>query len=501
MRLRHTLQLDSFTALVAHGHLEIAQRWLHRLARQPPTQTQLEAWTHLLTSQPTAWRLHPEIAPWIGWLLIRAGQTNLLEGYLTPLSQQNPAAQALWAQWWLWQQQPLPALAELTHPPPTGSPVFHALWWCSRAQALQATGQPGAESDFQLAQQDLTPQQLGWLYLHWAQHLTEHQQTVEARGFLQQAWPLCRQDPHLQSLIQYQLALTHLALDPGLSEAHCLQAAQTGHQAQTILLLAQLRLQWGEWSRALLAFEKAVYLAHHTPTRIQALYGLGESLFHLRRFDEAYVHFQLMEQQYPQEIGDLKVWTALCLLQIRDLGGAQQALVTAQPQTPLHRALYQMGLAALAQQRGQPFDIQVLDAHLPLLGHFLLQFPISGQQQATRPAPYQISVFAGERSRALVNGRPIPLPPTSRVAELLVLLLEAGGQANLDWLLDQMYPDAAPSQRSTATRALWELVDQLRQILGWQDSLQTLGGTYRLDPTAEWHCYGQEDKLGHYLDY
>lgn len=495
MRPRQTLQLDSFAALVAHGHLKVAQRWLHRLAEQPPPQAQLEAWVHLLTSQPTAWRLHPQRAPWIGWLLIRVGKTDLLEPYLLPLSRQEPAAQALWAQWWLWQQQPLPALAELVHPPPTGSPVFHTLWWCSRAQALHATGQPGAESDFQLAQQDLSPQQLGWLYLHWAQHLTEHQQTVEAGGFLQQAWPLCSQDPHLQSLIQYQLALTQLALDPGLSEAHCLQAAQTSHQAQATLLLAQLRLQWGEWSRALLAFEKAVDLAHNIPTRIKALYGLGESLFHLGRTDEAYVQFQLMERQYPQEMGNLKVWTALCLLQIRDQGGAQQALATAQPQTPRHQALHQLALATLAQQQGQPFDMQALDPYLPLLGQFLVQFPTPGQQGATRPAPYQITVFAGESIRALVNGRPIPLPPNSRMAELLVLLLEAGGQANLDWLLDQMYPEAAPNQRSTATRALWELVNQLRQILGWQDSLQALGGTYRLDPVAKWQYTGREEEL------
>ena len=123
MRPRHTLQLDSFAALVAHGHLEVAQRWLHRLAAQPPTQTHLEAWIHLLTSQPTAWRLHPQLAPWIGWLLIRAGQTDRLEPYLAPLSRQEPATQALWAQWWLWQNQPLPALEALAAAPPPPHPA------------------------------------------------------------------------------------------------------------------------------------------------------------------------------------------------------------------------------------------------------------------------------------------------------------------------------------------------------------------------------------------
>ena len=67
-----------------------------------------------------------------------------------------------------------------------------------------------------------------------------------------------------------------------------------------------------------------------------------------------------------------------------------------------------------------------------------------------------------------VNARAVPIQPTSRVGELLVLLLECNAHAAIDALLDALWPHMPPGkpERDRKRKSLWWLVKELRHLLG-----------------------------------
>jgi DNA-binding SARP family transcriptional activator len=82
-----------------------------------------------------------------------------------------------------------------------------------------------------------------------------------------------------------------------------------------------------------------------------------------------------------------------------------------------------------------------------------------------------------------VNGRAVPIRPVSRAGELLVLLLEGGGEESVERLVAALYPD---HETKAGKNALSKQVTTLRKALGWECSVEAVGGGYRLDDTAHW---------------
>jgi DNA-binding SARP family transcriptional activator len=80
--------------------------------------------------------------------------------------------------------------------------------------------------------------------------------------------------------------------------------------------------------------------------------------------------------------------------------------------------------------------------------------------------------------RVNINQQSIHLKSTSKVAELLVYLLEQNGNASTENIIDALYPEKTNMRR--ASQALWALVKQLRESLGWDDSIQDKGKAYIL---------------------
>jgi DNA-binding SARP family transcriptional activator len=78
----------------------------------------------------------------------------------------------------------------------------------------------------------------------------------------------------------------------------------------------------------------------------------------------------------------------------------------------------------------------------------------------------------------------VDLLPTGKTGELLVLLLELGGQAASETLIEHLWPDTNPPSKKRQN--LWQRVRDLRRILGWEGSIQSLGKAFRLDPNTAW---------------
>jgi hypothetical protein len=103
-----------------------------------------------------------------------------------------------------------------------------------------------------------------------------------------------------------------------------------------------------------------------------------------------------------------------------------------------------------------------------------------------RPEGLRVQVNALGVLRVRVNGRDVPIKPVSRAGELLVLLLERGGSDTVEHLLEALYPSVARFALRGKKQALSGLVRDLRAALGWEGSVQALGGAYRLDPDVRW---------------
>lgn len=111
---------------------------------------------------------------------------------------------------------------------------------------------------------------------------------------------------------------------------------------------------------------------------------------------------------------------------------------------------------------------------------------LGAPEPLSRPQGLRVEVNALGVLRVRVNGRDVPIRPISRPGEVLVLLLERGGTETVERLLEALYPNLTTARRRARAQALSALVRELRDALGWEGSVRSLGGAYRLDPDARW---------------
>lgn len=107
--------------------------------------------------------------------------------------------------------------------------------------------------------------------------------------------------------------------------------------------------------------------------------------------------------------------------------------------------------------------------------------------------PLLVNVQALGVLRVNINQQSIHLKSTSKVAELLVYLLEQHGHASTENIIDALYPEKTNTRR--ASQALWALAKQLRESLGWDDSIQNKGNAYTLgQDKVSWHYDAKKAK-------
>jgi tetratricopeptide (TPR) repeat protein len=105
-----------------------------------------------------------------------------------------------------------------------------------------------------------------------------------------------------------------------------------------------------------------------------------------------------------------------------------------------------------------------------------------------QPVPKQTTIKVKARGavQVWVNQRRMALNPTSRAAQVLVLLLEHGGSRALRELVEDLFPSVAKTQAQNKLKLVSKAVVELRQRFGWQESIEENGGVYSLDPEADW---------------
>jgi tetratricopeptide (TPR) repeat protein len=333
---------------------------------------------------------------------------------------------------------------------------------------------------------------------------------MAAQRLYGEALPLLRHDPYYHAWVKYNLGIAGLHQLKPEAEQHFLEMQQLvqrsdakGLQGRAWTGLAAFRRGQGEWARAEAAYRCALRLSTEADDLVQAWRGLGHTHRLAGRFDAALEAFYSARQISAVLSQAVLVDLAALHVQCGDLSAARASLNAVSGELTLQnrerRWIVEAELerragcadAALERLRGvQMHTLWVREER----GCFPALFALLESMGVATPAPLPRNVQTAIEVKALgtllvtVNARRVPIKATSKIGQLLVRLLEMGGQDSLEGLIEALYPQAAadrPSQRKAA-QALSALVKELRVALGWADSVQSSGGAYVLDPNARW---------------
>ena len=525
------LSQTAATLLKSGDHSAAYMTLEHGLRRGVTTAVQGQ-WLDLLLTVPAQQRAAHTVGAWLSVQLLgntRAPHEVLAFAALVRQGPLNAAQQApifAFEAWALTRtEQHVSALALLDEVIPGLSGLAAGIAWRVRAEALFWSGQAQWQYAFDIARSHLAgyPRSLGACWLEEGSLLERDRQDAAARQAWHQALLRLDHDPYYTAWVREALGQSCLRFGLPDAEEHFLEMQRAVRKpqaqalrAQALCGLATARRAHGEWARAETGYQQAVKAAQTTKDRAdeqQAWRGLGYTYRLQGKFDLALA--TLLRAVHCQAVGDGasgECWVQADIAAIHaQLGNrAEAARALAQTGTVTGETIERVAIvrAELARQEGD------LPGAVALLGGVRAQtlwareeqlcFPAlfglldTGQPPLSRASSMRVEVRALGTLTVSVNQRRVPLRATGRPGELLVLLLEHGNQAPSEVLMDALYPSAQYSSARGKRRALWALVHELRQALGWQTSVQALGGVYALDPGAQW-WYDVREALARHL--
>ncbi|WP_337869466.1 DNA-binding protein [Meiothermus sp.] len=494
---------SSIGALLEHHPDKLAQVLAHRVGEADgyaAAKNLVREVFALLT--PAFLRQHPEVAALYARTLCSARMHQpLLE--LSDTLHPAPARVQLFRSWALLRTQRTPEALALLEDIKSELEAEDRGWWLRfRADALAYLNQPGWMEVFRQARQCLRGGALGRCLMDWGNHHFRLGEPGLARGLWAEALAHLTHDPYYLAWLHHSLGITVLHSQPSEAERHLLQAVELSKskeaeefRARALCGLGAVRRVLGEWDRALFSYQQAARVAVEPDDLQEAYWGMGYTHRLSGKPAEAMGCFWQAHAAEPADT--LYIDIAIVHLMLGNRSGAEAALSQALQIAGRDAMRAQLARAELARQQRQ---LATLEAILPTLDwsqpwlqeeRYCLPALFAEAQRRgllklrrRRSRPLAVEVRAAGLLRVWVNKREIPLAPTSRAAEVLVLLLEHGGEVTLDQLMDKLYPQKL--NRRKASQALWPHLERLREALGWEKSVEAQGGTYRLDPRVQW---------------
>jgi tetratricopeptide (TPR) repeat protein len=375
------------------------------------------------------------------------------------------------------------------------------------AYAQFQLGQPWTEA-LERAKASLQHRELGLVLLDEGYFLDKLGEGEAARRTWTKALTLFEQDPFYLSWVRFNLGISSLRDLLPDAERHFLEMLTitrskhaAGMRGNANRGLATARCVRGEWSRAEAAYREAINLAVEPTEWRESCWGMAHTLRLANRHREALEWYEKAMRHDPGGVSWVQVDRAHTLLELEFPDEAQRALKLT---GPLHGAdAWRAAIirAELARRAGNSEQVVKELEIVPVesltareeVERWPEVFALTGLVGRATPRALErisgtvVSVQALGILRVEVNGFRMPIKPTGRVGELLVLLLERGKSESIDGLIDALYPDGQAREMNQKRKSLWELVKKLRDALGWPQSVRALGRAYELDPSVTWH--------------
>ncbi len=382
------------------------------------------------------------------------------------------------------------------------------LAWGRLGWSLFELGEPWIQA-FKIAKKFLKGIQLGLVLINEGHCFSYSDQNAQARVVWLEALPIFRSRPSTLALIRYNLGISTLRdLEPE-AEHHFLEGVRltknpkaASMQAAILNGLGASRRVLGEWHRAEFSYRQALQIASDLSDREESHLGLARTLRLSGRPTEALETLELALHIYDTETPIVNVARSMAFLALNDTKHAKIALERVGTLVSVSdQWLYRVASAELARREGRLTDAVDLLEGMPVqtlhmreeVRMFPKLFELLSLAEKPVPVPLEyipktiVRVLAQGVLRVFINDRKLELAPTGRPAELLVFLLEQGGMASLERIMDAFFPDATSSaDQNRARKAIWKFSDQLRHALGWQNAVQALRGAYMLDQDAIW---------------
>jgi tetratricopeptide (TPR) repeat protein len=290
-------------------------------------------------------------------------------------------------------------------------------------------------------------------------------------------------------------------------------------RARALSGIAALRRAQGDLDLAESQYRKAIRLAQQPEDLIEALWGIGQCLRLRDQPEQALEQFRrALRVEHPSDwIEVYRALTFLTLLRVDEARVSMACVSTAQASTAqtltaqtltaqagrLSFEVSQRLLVARAELarlegntdfarqllRSLPPNCLTLREESRLFRDLfaLLETDQTAVVQAIRVLERRvIEVIRLDPLAVRINGQALAIRPTSKGAQLLRALLRSGGACDVDLLLNALWPENLGSERDRKRKQLWQIVRDLRELLGWRDAIVALGGTYSLDPAADW---------------
>jgi tetratricopeptide (TPR) repeat protein len=393
-----------------------------------------------------------------------------------------------------------------------GLPVIETGFaWRVKGEALACLEREGWREAFEMARTRLSGRALGTCLVAFGHHLDGLGDAMMARRVWHDALGLMPKDPYYMAWLHHELGRSYLRDFHPAAESHMLEAQSWARKARASAFASRaalgvglVRRAMGEWSRAEASYREAIKLATESFDRQQALRGLGHTLRLAGQPSRALEPLLEATRCAPSELGVGTSWVfadvAAAHVQLLDEVSAVDALGRTGDLygEDLERAkIVQAELArrrldangALELLRGVRFDklwAREERACFPVVFALGEAMGLGVPEPLPRPEGLHVEVNALGVLRARVNEREVPIRPTSRPGEVLVLLLERGRVETVERLLEALFPKLSSAQQRRKAQALSALVRELRDALGWEGSVLALGGAYQLDPGARW---------------
>ncbi len=378
---------------------------------------------------------------------------------------------------------------------------FSGLAWRIQAECLIALQRPGWHEAFTQAKKLLSGRALGICQMEYGSWCFFNHQLSQAQNEYSQAYALLKHDPHYAAWIKYNLGLVTLELNLPEAEQHfyVVQDLSTHEQAKTFRSRAwsgigAVRRSQGQWNRAIFAYQKGIELSQELDDRIAAHCGLAHTYRCAGELNQAletlYIALDLDMNTNRDKILVLLAATHLQRQQHQEAQMYLQKLEHQKPHGETGLRLQILNAEILRNQKKTKAAITSLKNIPPERlcireeRHcFPELFAIAAVQWQPQALPKNTDLTIQVRALGVlevrINQQRIRIKPTSKMAELLILLLENQGHASSELLCNALYPKQ--NKTRLATQALWLLSKQLREALGWENSLAARGKAYVLE--------------------
>ena len=494
----------SLTALLQRDRTDTAIKLLAELIEQAVTHQEAEQIANLSLELPQALLQDSLLQRLYAALLCRSRKTQPLLQYLDSVAAPTPELQ-LYRAWALLRLGESKAALELLESIKGTSQPDQGLFWRTKAEALYRQGYADWQTAFLKARNHLSGSALGRSLLDEGSFLFYSGQQAAARVVWSESLAHLRGDIYYLAWVRYNLGTALIKDRPQEAETHFLEAVRlSGKQvaqefrARALCGLASVRRSFGEWERALYSYLEASQIPGDPDDHQQALWGYAHTLRLLGRVEEALAQLIVAHQIEPSPSANwLYADLAAAKLMLEDIAGAKESLARATRLGERGSIISHVARAVILHRGGEFAAAQTLLAGLDPQNLWVREelhcFPELKAYFALPESPIQrqrwVEVNPFGLLEVRVNGRPVPISPTGRPGELLVLLLENGKSAGLEGLLDRLFDQSKGKAKDR--KALWATVQKLRQALGWKQSVQLKRGIYQLDPSTQWHYHGK----------